>query len=93
MQGDPMDLLALIPLLVLLAYGLRQSKREARRGVGRPGLVSDPEKDKTLYTLSDREGEALPPFLAGFCRPCAEGVCDRAEHLGLTDADVPGGER
>ena len=91
MQGDFADLLALVPLLLFLAWGLRQSKREART-VARPDLKSNAlGGDMDGYMLRDAEGEALPPFLAGFCRWCAEGTCDRAEHLGLTDADAPGG--
>ena len=83
----PADLLALVPLLLFLAWGMHQSKREARRGAGRPGLVSiENGVNMDAYTLQDREGEALPPWPGPLCRDCTEGVCDKAEHLGLTDA-------
>jgi hypothetical protein len=66
MQADPMDLLALVPLLVLLAYGLREAKREARR---QPGPKSIPVERKTMMKVYDDEGEALPP-----CCPACEGT-------------------
>ena len=75
MQGDFADLLALIPLLAFLAWGLRQSKREVRT-VARPDLKSNAlGGDMDGYTLSDREGEALPPCPAcdgtgGTVEPC-----------------------
>ena len=92
-MADPTDLLALIPLLLFLAWGLRQSKREVRT-VARPDLKSNAlGGDMDARTISDREGEALPPWPGPYCESCIDGTCDRAEHLGLTDADVPGGER
>ena len=84
------------PWLLLLAASWRwagwfDSNSKARRGGSRPGLISDPDKDKMMWTLPDGEGEALPPWPGPYCASCVEGACDRAEHLGLTDADMPRG--
>lgn len=67
----PADLLSLIPLLLFLAWGMHPSKREARRGAGRPGLVSNESgANMDARTVSDREGEALPPWPGPFPDPC-----------------------
>ena len=68
------------PWLLLLAASWRwagwfDSNSKARRGGSRPGLISDPDKDKTMWTLPDAEGEALPPCPAcdgtgGTVEPC-----------------------
>ena len=74
-----------------LRWALKTADKEKARGAAtRPGRTSHASAEgMDMDMIRDREGEALPPFTGPLCRDCAEGVCDKAEHLGLTDADVP----
>lgn len=41
-MDNAIDLLAVLPLLAFLAYGMRQANKRARNGCHRPGSEIDP---------------------------------------------------
>lgn len=98
------DLAALTPFVVVAVLALRRpawfgdprpQTWNERSGRGALPTASDqlPCQGMIVETVSHDERPTEAPLWPGpYCPDCIDGCCDQAEHLGLTDTDIPGGE-